>query len=149
MKDSYGDFCSHHNEAVSYYKEQLQNNKKFQNLIRVRRASSRRWLGGAACEAHSPACSWKPCVLSFQKINNLSIVRRLGVPECILLVTQRVTKYPVLVERILCNTEGPAFSPAFFCTINANTNAHLCRPLLSKLAFFFFCLQEVQRSTPI
>lgn len=36
MKDSYGDFCSHHNEAVSYYKEQLQNNKKFQNVIRVR-----------------------------------------------------------------------------------------------------------------
>lgn len=36
MKDSYGDFCSHHAEAVSYYKEQLQNNKKFQNIIRVR-----------------------------------------------------------------------------------------------------------------
>lgn len=36
MKDSYGDFCSHHTEAVSYYKEQLHNNKKFQNIIRVR-----------------------------------------------------------------------------------------------------------------
>nr|XP_019936690.1 PREDICTED: rho guanine nucleotide exchange factor 18-like isoform X1 [Paralichthys olivaceus] len=74
MKDTYGDFCSHHTEAVSYYKEQLQNNKKFQNIIR--------------------------------KINNLSIVRRLGVKECILLVTQRITKYPVLVERILQNTEA-------------------------------------------
>ncbi|TMS20847.1 Rho guanine nucleotide exchange factor 18 [Larimichthys crocea] len=74
MKDSYGDFCSHHTEAVSYYKEQLHNNKKFQNIIR--------------------------------KINNLSIVRRLGVSECILLVTQRITKYPVLVERILHNTEA-------------------------------------------
>lgn len=42
-----------------------------------------------------------------QKINNLPIVRRLGVTECILLVTQRITKYPVLVERILNNTEGP------------------------------------------
>ncbi|XP_067085927.1 rho guanine nucleotide exchange factor 18 isoform X2 [Osmerus mordax] len=73
MKESYGDFCSHHTEAVSYYKEQLQNNKKFQTLVR--------------------------------KINNLSIVRRLGVTECILLVTQRITKYPVLVERILHNTE--------------------------------------------
>lgn len=73
MKDSYGDFCSHHHEAVSYYKDQLQNNKRFQNVIR--------------------------------KINNLSIVRRLGVTECILLVTQRITKYPVLVERILQNTE--------------------------------------------
>ncbi|XP_067368956.1 rho guanine nucleotide exchange factor 18 isoform X2 [Channa argus] len=74
MKDSYGDFCSHHTEAVSYYKEQLQNHKKFQNIIR--------------------------------KINNLPIVRRLGVTECILLVTQRITKYPVLVERILHNTEA-------------------------------------------
>lgn len=40
MKDSYGVFCSHHTEAVSYYKEQLQNNKKFQNIIRVRHISS-------------------------------------------------------------------------------------------------------------
>lgn len=74
MKESYGTFCSHHTEAVNYYKEQLQNNKKFQNHIR--------------------------------KINNLSIVRRLGIPECILLVTQRITKYPVLVERMLQYTEA-------------------------------------------
>uniref|UniRef100_A0A4W5JMW1 Rho/rac guanine nucleotide exchange factor (GEF) 18b n=1 Tax=Hucho hucho TaxID=62062 RepID=A0A4W5JMW1_9TELE len=72
MKEFYGDFCGHHTEAVSYYKEQL-HNKKFQNLIR--------------------------------KINKMSIVRRLGVTECILLVTQRITKYPVLVERIVQNTE--------------------------------------------
>ncbi|XP_026091431.1 rho guanine nucleotide exchange factor 18-like isoform X3 [Carassius auratus] len=74
MKESYGDFCSRHTEAVNYYKEQLQSNKKFQNLMR--------------------------------KISNLSIVRRLGIPECILLVTQRITKYPVLLERILQNTEA-------------------------------------------
>ncbi|XP_077440717.1 rho guanine nucleotide exchange factor 18 [Vanacampus margaritifer] len=73
MKDSYGDFCSHHTEAVGYYKEQMQTNKRFHSIIR--------------------------------KINNLSIVRRLGVPECILLVTQRITKYPALVERILHSTE--------------------------------------------
>ncbi|XP_075719304.1 rho guanine nucleotide exchange factor 18 [Rhinoderma darwinii] len=40
-----------------------------------------------------------------KKIGNSSIVRRLGVLECILLVTQRITKYPVLVERIIQNTE--------------------------------------------
>ncbi|XP_068175203.1 rho guanine nucleotide exchange factor 18 isoform X2 [Antennarius striatus] len=74
MKECYGDFCSRHTEAVNYYKEQLQSNKKFQNIIR--------------------------------KINNLSIVRRLGVTACILLVTQRITKYPVLVERILHHTEA-------------------------------------------
>uniref|UniRef100_A0A8C7AAG2 A-kinase anchoring protein 13 n=1 Tax=Neovison vison TaxID=452646 RepID=A0A8C7AAG2_NEOVI len=30
-----------------------------------------------------------------------AVVRRLGIPECILLVTQRITKYPVLLQRIL------------------------------------------------
>uniref|UniRef100_A0A8C7KV54 Rho/rac guanine nucleotide exchange factor (GEF) 18a n=1 Tax=Oncorhynchus kisutch TaxID=8019 RepID=A0A8C7KV54_ONCKI len=74
MKESYGDCCSHHTDAVSFYKEQLQNNKKFQNLI--------------------------------TKIGRLSIVRQLGVPECILLVTQRLAKYPFLVERILQNTDA-------------------------------------------
>lgn len=40
MKDSYGDFCSRHTEAVNYYKEQQQNNKKFQNIMRVRHIST-------------------------------------------------------------------------------------------------------------
>lgn len=35
-----------------------------------------------------------------------SVVRRLGIPECILLVTQRITKYPVLFQRILQCTKG-------------------------------------------
>ncbi|XP_057396474.1 rho guanine nucleotide exchange factor 18 isoform X3 [Balaenoptera acutorostrata] len=74
MKEKYGVFCSGHNEAVSHYKLLLQQNKKFQNLIK--------------------------------RIGNFSIVRRLGVQECILLVTQRITKYPVLVERIIQNTEA-------------------------------------------
>lgn len=34
------------------------------------------------------------------------LLRRHGVPECILLVTQRITKYPVLIERILKNSKG-------------------------------------------
>ncbi|XP_072560214.1 rho guanine nucleotide exchange factor 18-like isoform X2 [Paramormyrops kingsleyae] len=74
MKQCYGDFCGRHKEAVSFYKEQLQNNKRFQYLIR--------------------------------KISTLSIIRRLTVPECILLVTQRITKYPVLLERLLQSTEA-------------------------------------------
>ncbi|XP_078279855.1 rho guanine nucleotide exchange factor 18 [Rhinoraja longicauda] len=41
-----------------------------------------------------------------KKLSNYSVVRRLGVQECILLVTQRITKYPVLVERIIQNTEA-------------------------------------------
>uniref|UniRef100_A0A8C2C7L5 Rho/rac guanine nucleotide exchange factor (GEF) 2 n=1 Tax=Cyprinus carpio TaxID=7962 RepID=A0A8C2C7L5_CYPCA len=35
-----------------------------------------------------------------------SLLRRHGVQECILLVTQRITKYPVLIKRILDNTKG-------------------------------------------
>lgn len=35
MIDCYSVFCSHHNEAISFYKEQLQSNKKLQILMRV------------------------------------------------------------------------------------------------------------------
>nr|XP_020636687.1 rho guanine nucleotide exchange factor 18 isoform X4 [Pogona vitticeps] len=74
VRETYGLFCSSHGEAVSHYKELMQQSKKFQNLIK--------------------------------RISNSSIVRRLGVQECNLLVTQRIMKYPVLVERILQNTEA-------------------------------------------
>ncbi|XP_056451751.1 rho guanine nucleotide exchange factor 18a [Gadus chalcogrammus] len=73
MKDFYGAFCYYHRDAVTFYKDLLQSNKKFQAHMR--------------------------------KVGQLSIVRRLGIPECFLLVTQRITKYPVLVERIMQNTE--------------------------------------------
>ncbi|KAJ8270945.1 hypothetical protein GJAV_G00121030 [Gymnothorax javanicus] len=74
MAESYGEFCSHYSDAISFYKEQLQSNRRFQSTIR--------------------------------KISNMAIVQRLGIPECLLLVTQRITKYPILLERILRNTEA-------------------------------------------
>ncbi|KAL3975555.1 otoferlin [Sarotherodon galilaeus] len=73
MKNLYGEFCSHHIEAVNVFKELQQQNKKLQNFVR-------------------------------QQSNN-SLVRRREVPEFILLVTQRITKYPVLLERILLYTK--------------------------------------------
>ncbi|XP_029366148.1 rho guanine nucleotide exchange factor 28-like isoform X2 [Echeneis naucrates] len=73
MKQLYGEFCSHHIEAVNVFKELQQQNKKLQNFVR-------------------------------QQSNN-SLVRRREVPEFILLVTQRITKYPVLLERILQYTQ--------------------------------------------
>ncbi|XP_016142342.1 rho guanine nucleotide exchange factor 28-like isoform X2 [Sinocyclocheilus grahami] len=73
MKQVYGEFCSHHTEAVSYFKELQQQNKRFQLFIK-------------------------------QQSSN-SLVKRREIPECILLVTQRITKYPVLLERILHYTE--------------------------------------------
>nr|XP_038026757.1 rho guanine nucleotide exchange factor 28 isoform X5 [Anas platyrhynchos] len=43
---------------------------------------------------------------NFIKLRNSNLLaRRRGIPECILLVTQRITKYPVLVERILLYTK--------------------------------------------
>ncbi|KAG9353693.1 hypothetical protein JZ751_011815 [Albula glossodonta] len=73
MKQVYGEFCSHHTEAVNFFKELQQQNKKFQIFIK-------------------------------QQSNN-SLVRRREIPECILLVTQRITKYPVLLERILQHSQ--------------------------------------------
>lgn len=74
MKECYSYFCSFQSEASKLYKEQHQNSKKFQNLIR--------------------------------RIGQLPLVRRMGVLECFLLVTQRITKYPVLLERLIKNTEA-------------------------------------------
>ncbi|NXA12994.1 ARHGI factor, partial [Sapayoa aenigma] len=67
---------------------------------------------GVFCGGHNEAVSHykdllqsnKKFQILIKKIGNCPIVRRLGVQECILLVTQRITKYPVLVERILQNT---------------------------------------------
>ncbi|XP_053474284.1 rho guanine nucleotide exchange factor 28 isoform X3 [Ictalurus furcatus] len=73
MKRVYGEFCSRHIEAVSFFKELQQQNKRFQLFIK-------------------------------QQSSNL-LVKRREIPECILLVTQRITKYPVLLERILQYTE--------------------------------------------
>ncbi|XP_056395877.1 rho guanine nucleotide exchange factor 28 [Hyla sarda] len=85
MKMIYGEFCSHHIEAMNLFKE-LQQNKKFQNFLKM--------------------------------TNSNLQARRRGIPECILLVTQRITKYPVLVERILRYTpEG------------TEENKDLCRAL--------------------
>ncbi|XP_065713897.1 rho guanine nucleotide exchange factor 2 isoform X2 [Patagioenas fasciata] len=40
-----------------------------------------------------------------RRMSRSPLLRRHGVPECILLVTQRITKYPVLIERILKNSK--------------------------------------------
>ncbi|XP_051018896.1 rho guanine nucleotide exchange factor 18 isoform X1 [Acomys russatus] len=69
---------------------------------------------GVFCSGHNDAVGHYKLLLQqskkfqnlIKKIGNFSIVRRLGVQECILLVTQRITKYPVLVERIIQNTEA-------------------------------------------
>ncbi|XP_016076959.1 PREDICTED: rho guanine nucleotide exchange factor 2 isoform X8 [Miniopterus natalensis] len=41
-----------------------------------------------------------------RKVTRLAVLKRHGVQECILLVTQRITKYPVLIDRILQHSHG-------------------------------------------
>ncbi|KAM8794308.1 rho guanine nucleotide exchange factor 2 [Eudromia elegans] len=40
-----------------------------------------------------------------RRMTRSPLLRRHGVPECVLLVTQRITKYPVLIERVLRNSK--------------------------------------------
>lgn len=69
--------------------------------------------------SRSPFISRSPSHLSFTLSSSLSVqrvcrghlLRRHGVQECILLVTQRITKYPVLIQRILDNTKGEKNTP--------------------------------------
>uniref|UniRef100_A0A8C8E298 Uncharacterized protein n=1 Tax=Oryzias sinensis TaxID=183150 RepID=A0A8C8E298_9TELE len=68
---------------------------------------------GKFCSRHNEAVSLYKDLLTkdrrfkafIKKKMSSSIVRRLGIPECILLVTQRITKYPVLIQRMLQHTK--------------------------------------------
>lgn len=46
-----------------------------------------------------------------QKVTRSAVLKRHGVQECILLVTQRITKYPVLISRILQHSHGEGVGP--------------------------------------
>uniref|UniRef100_A0A3B4U0D1 Uncharacterized protein n=1 Tax=Seriola dumerili TaxID=41447 RepID=A0A3B4U0D1_SERDU len=72
---------------------------------------SMRRIYGRFCSRHNEAVNFYKDLLTKDKrfkafIKVSSIVRRLGIPECILLVTQRITKYPVLIQRMLQHTKG-------------------------------------------
>ncbi|XP_041810969.1 rho guanine nucleotide exchange factor 1a isoform X2 [Chelmon rostratus] len=81
MRKTYAEFCSRHLKAVKFYKELLARDKRFQCFIR------------SLCLS-----------VSGQRVSRGPLLRCHGVQECILLVTQRISKYPVLIQRILDNT---------------------------------------------
>ncbi|XP_055011082.1 A-kinase anchor protein 13-like isoform X1 [Boleophthalmus pectinirostris] len=68
---------------------------------------------GTFCSRHNEAVNHYKDLLAkdkrfqnfIKKVMSSTIVRRLSIPECILLVTQRITKYPVLIQRILQHTK--------------------------------------------
>ncbi|KAM9376697.1 A-kinase anchor protein 13-like isoform 3-T3 [Pholidichthys leucotaenia] len=67
---------------------------------------------GKFCSRHTEAVSLykelhskdKRFQAFIKRIMSSTVVRRLSIPECILLVTQRITKYPVLMQRLLQHT---------------------------------------------
>lgn len=62
MKRIYGEFCSHHKEAMSLFKE-LQQNKKFQNFIKV----SKRYSN--PLQSRRPVCGNSSCL----RLNDISM----------------------------------------------------------------------------
>ncbi|KAG0723984.1 A-kinase anchor protein 13 [Chionoecetes opilio] len=69
LRDAYGQFCSQHQDAVSFYKDMLKTDRRFQGFIRQK--------------------STHP------------LMKKKGIPECILFVTHRVTKYPLMLEALM------------------------------------------------
>ncbi|XP_035992138.1 A-kinase anchor protein 13 isoform X3 [Fundulus heteroclitus] len=67
---------------------------------------------GKFCSRHNEAVNFYKDLMNknknfktfMKKKRSSSTVRRLDIPECILLVTQRITKYPVLIQRLLLHT---------------------------------------------
>ncbi|RWS25094.1 A-kinase anchor protein 13-like protein [Leptotrombidium deliense] len=73
MELCYSEFCSHHKNALMYYKDILKNDRKFQAFVK--------------------------------KFSSKPLCKARGIPECILLVTQRVTKYPLLIDSLIKATK--------------------------------------------
>uniref|UniRef100_A0A3B3Z6D7 Uncharacterized protein n=1 Tax=Periophthalmus magnuspinnatus TaxID=409849 RepID=A0A3B3Z6D7_9GOBI len=66
---------------------------------------------GKFCSCHNEAVNfYKDLLTKDKRFKTFIKVRpsnlQLGIPECILLVTQRITKYPVLFQRLLQHTKG-------------------------------------------
>uniref|UniRef100_A0A672ZBE6 Rho guanine nucleotide exchange factor (GEF) 1a n=1 Tax=Sphaeramia orbicularis TaxID=375764 RepID=A0A672ZBE6_9TELE len=94
MRKTYAEFCSRHLKAVKLYKELLARDKRFQCFIRVRQSLAEDTTFSHYCsESHESS-----------RVSRGPLLRCHGVQECILLVTQRIFKYPVLIQRILDNT---------------------------------------------
>ncbi|MCJ8734530.1 hypothetical protein PDJAM_G00236190 [Pangasius djambal] len=117
IKKVYGKFCSRHNEAVNVYKELHTRDKRFQAFIKVTgsNADKIKKVYGKFCSRHNEAVNVykelhtrdKRFQAFIKKKMSSAVVRRLSIPECILLVTQRITKYPVLLQRLLQHTREP------------------------------------------
>ncbi|CDQ67681.1 unnamed protein product [Oncorhynchus mykiss] len=66
------------------------------------------------------------------------LLRRHGVQECILLVTQRITKYPVLIQRILDNTKDNEEEAS--CLAQSLTQIRELLTSVDQQALMLYCL---------
>ncbi|KAK0155568.1 Rho guanine nucleotide exchange factor 2 [Merluccius polli] len=118
IRKVYSEFCSRHPKAVKLYKELLARDKRFQHFIRVITTATRYILVNTVLQLlhirvlynitvqYSTYSYLVRTITMVTKVTRGPLLRRHGIQECILLVTQRITKYPVLIQRILDNTKG-------------------------------------------
>lgn len=76
------------------------------------------------------------------------MLKRHGVQECILLVTQRITKYPVLINRILQNSHGEDSVGAGLVGNGEQSQVELgCYALVELSLMLDVCYQGLKKST--
>lgn len=84
---------------------------------------------------------------SFKQQGTNSLVRRREIPECILLVTQRITKYPVLLERIVQHTEGQSSAALYWLQTGITVNGAFTHGWMIFNRTSRVSVQREQRST--
>ncbi|MCI4380419.1 hypothetical protein PGIGA_G00239550 [Pangasianodon gigas] len=98
-----------------YLKQLKKDVIKRQDVIYGSNADKIKKVYGKFCSRHNEAVNVykelhtrdKRFQAFIKKKMSSAVVRRLSIPECILLVTQRITKYPVLLQRLLQHTREP------------------------------------------
>ncbi|KPJ14633.1 Rho guanine nucleotide exchange factor 2 [Papilio machaon] len=99
LKAAYGEFCSRHREAVEVFKECCTREPRLARFIRKCEFCSRH---REAVEVFKECCTREPRLARFiRKCQQNPLLRKKGVPECVLFVAQRLTKYPLLLEPLL------------------------------------------------
>lgn len=91
MKSAYGEFCSRHRDAVEAYKYFLRSDPRFARFVRQCQVMERRLN---IFSKHS-------FDFFFILLQTHPLLKKKGIPECILFVTQRLTKYPLLIEPLI------------------------------------------------
>ncbi|KAF4085645.1 hypothetical protein AMELA_G00097470 [Ameiurus melas] len=94
---------------------QVEDRRRLLNQVTGSNAENIKKVYGKFCSRHNEAVNVykelhtrdKRFQAFIKKKMSSAVVRRLSIPECILLVTQRITKYPVLLQRLLQHTREP------------------------------------------